>query len=317
MFRPRALSIFLVLFVSLAACAGPKQVGLDGLPTPEPAATPTLLYPISVVDASGQTLTLDAAPQHIVSASLAADEVLASLVEPDRLAAISHRATDEAVSNLVELTGLDQIERLPARPTAADITGFRPDLVIVPAEMDPGVADELREQGRVVYVYAPPVTLAELNVAIDTLGRLVGEPERAAGLADGVAARIAEIQRQIGEIEEPPAVLYYAGGGRIAGRGTVPDQIIQLAGGINVADVNGWGQITDVELAALNPAFIITPPGQIDNELEDGSQYADIQAVRNNLVLPISDPEMLAQSQYMVRGVAAVAKFLYTDRVSD
>jgi iron complex transport system substrate-binding protein len=253
-----------------------------------------------------------------VSASLPADEVLLSLVDADRLAAISHRADDETVSNLVGLSELDGIERLPAEPAAADIAAFDPDLVIVPDGTESSVVDDLRGQGVTVYVYTAPLTLAELDAAIETLGRLVGEPARAAGLIDGVAARIAEIQRQVGEVpEELPAVVYYAGEGRVAGRNTVPDQIIQLAGGVNVAPLDGWGVIDDAELVALNPAYIITPPGDIDNELEDDPRYVDIQAVQDNLVLPISDPEMLAQSQYMVRGVAAVAKFLYPDRVSD
>jgi len=310
------LFTLMALCALLAACA--ETPSASGLPTPWPRATAVPTYPLTITDASGEILTLASAPQRIVSASLAADEVLVDLVEANRLAALSHGALDESVSNLASWADLQDVDLLSAQPSAADIAAYQPDLVIVDSGMPSAVVDDLRGQGIAIYVYEAPSTLAQLNQGIESLGALVGEPERAAGLIDGTAARITEIQRQVGEVgEEPPTVLYYAGEGRIAGRDTVPDQIIQLAGGVNAASLEGWGTITDAELAALNPAYIITPPGDIDNALEDNPQYAGIQAVQDNLVLPISNPEMLAQSQYMVRGVAAVAKVLYPDRVND
>ena len=123
----------------------------------------------------------------------------------------------------------------------------------------------------------------------------------------------------MGEVNpQPPRVLYYVGDGRVAGSGTVPDQIIQLAGGANAAaELDGWVMVTDADVVALNPVLIITPPGDIDNAVEANPDFANLAAVKNGPVMPISNPEMLAQSQYIVRGVAAVAKILYPDRVSN
>jgi iron complex transport system substrate-binding protein len=314
--RLTLLTVALALSALFAACTDAPS---SGLPTPWPTATPASAYPLTVTDDSGTTLTVLSAPRRVVSASLAADEVLADLVTPDRLAAISYDALDESVSNLAGRTDLADVERLPAQPTAADIAAYRPDLVIIDAGMPSAVIDDLRGRGITVYVYDAPSTLALLNERITALGALVGEPERAAGLVDGVTARIAEIQRQFGNVSpQPPRVLYYEGDGRVAGRGTVPDQIIQLAGGTNVAaELDGWATVTDADVVALNPVLIITPPGDIDNAVEANPAFADVAAVKKGPVMPISNPEMLAQSQYMVRGVEAVAKILYPDRVSD
>lgn len=314
--RSTLLVILLALCFLLAACVGAPDTSL---PTPWPLPTTTPDFPLTITDASGETLTLDAAPRRIVTASLAAEEVLANLIEAERLVALSHTALDESVSNLAGRAELEDVARLPARPTADDIAAYQPDLVIVGGDTAPGVIDDLRGRGIAVYVYEAPSTLEEVNRSVAALGALVGEPERAAGLIDGTAARIARIQRQVGEVHpQPPRVLYYRGDGYVAGSGTVPDQIIRLAGGANAAaEFDGWAEVNDAEAAALNPVLIITPPGDIDNAVEANPAFADVAALQKGPVMPISNPEMLAQSPYMVRGVEAVAKILYSGRVSD
>ena len=65
-----------------------------------PAAAQDGEWPRALVDGLGTEVTIAAPPQRIASVSLASDEVLLSLVEPERIAAVTAFGQDPAISNV-------------------------------------------------------------------------------------------------------------------------------------------------------------------------------------------------------------------------
>src|SRR5258706_536696 len=59
-------------------------------------------FPRTVTDGAGNKVTLKAKPVRIVSITLASDEILLSLVDPSRLAAITANTQDSAQSNVAD-----------------------------------------------------------------------------------------------------------------------------------------------------------------------------------------------------------------------
>ncbi|MFI5367429.1 MAG: hypothetical protein ACHQ1F_00280, partial [Spirochaetia bacterium] len=60
-------------------------------------------YPLTLVDDSGNTVVLAAAPTRIVSQTLATDEILLSLVDTSRIVAVTTFAVDDQISNVADL----------------------------------------------------------------------------------------------------------------------------------------------------------------------------------------------------------------------
>src|SRR5579862_769334 len=63
-------------------------------------------FPRTVTDGAGNKVTINAKPVHIVSVTLATDEILFSLVDPSRLTAITANSTDPAQSDIVQQANL-------------------------------------------------------------------------------------------------------------------------------------------------------------------------------------------------------------------
>src|SRR5690349_7998416 len=83
-------------------------------------------FPRTVTDGGGNQVTINAKPVHIVSATLATDEMLLALVDPSRLVAVTSNALDPAQSNIA-----DAAKAIPNTLAKADpeaIIALKPDL---------------------------------------------------------------------------------------------------------------------------------------------------------------------------------------------
>ena len=102
----RAAAAIALLLAAQTLCAG------------ESASAGPSGFPLSVTDDAGVPLTLASPPSRIVSLTLPTDEILLSLVESGRLAAITTLSRDPAVSSAAE-----QAARVPRRVTLAVASG--------------------------------------------------------------------------------------------------------------------------------------------------------------------------------------------------
>ncbi|HSY40593.1 MAG TPA: hypothetical protein VLA79_13725, partial [Polyangia bacterium] len=90
-------------------------------------------FPRVLHGAAGETWTLSRPPRRIVSSYLAADEILAALVSPERLAAVSTFADDPAISSVAGFYP----RALPrVRGEVEAILALEPDLICVAGYSD-------------------------------------------------------------------------------------------------------------------------------------------------------------------------------------
>jgi len=273
---------------------------------------------VTLHDAWGTPVTVDKAPEAIVSLTLATDEILVELVDPKRLAAIDSFSADPGISNISAFAQTFPNKISGERET---ILALRPDLVLVADWKERDFIQTLRDAGLRVFVVKAPETFAQLRQAVTALAVLVGEPGRGKDLLDKIDRRLAAIDAKVESIEPTQrlTVLAYSFSGTTLGRGTSFDALVSRAGLINAAGragIVGWPSISKEQILQLDPDIIALPSWSYDGK-NDANEYRDrflkdpvfssLKAVKSKRVVVFSDRHMDSNSQYMVDGVEDLA----------
>jgi len=278
-----------------------------------PAAPP---FPRTVTDALGRALTLDAPPQRIASVSLGADEILLPLVGPERLLGVSYMAPDPALSNVAD--ALDGVPRADLSGDPELLISLDADLVVLAAYNNPAALSQLLDADVPVFVLGNFNTLDDIRANIRLLGVVTGTEIRAEALIAQMDARLDAVHAAVAG-QTPVRVLYYEPGGITYGPGSTVDQIITLAGGVNVVAEAGLGPypLVDAEFViAADPDVILLGgwPGAADDPLAAflaNPAFAHLRAVQAGRVVPIRDAHLTNVSQHLAAGVEDVARALY------
>jgi iron complex transport system substrate-binding protein len=195
-----------------------------------------------------------AQPARIVSTSPSITEILYELGLGDRVVGVTtycHYPPEAAKKPKIGDFLHPNLER---------IVGLRPDLVISEST---GVRGSVQLTLPALEVRNGSV--AEILEAIDTIGRAAGVPDRAERLAARIRSDLGAISERTARLKHP-RVMFVAGRtpGRVedivvAGRGSHLDELIGIAGGVNVFrdTVSNYSKISLEALVARNPEVII------------------------------------------------------------
>jgi iron complex transport system substrate-binding protein len=273
-------------------------------------------FPRTVTDGLERVITLDAPPERIASVTLGSDEILLDLVGPERLVGVTFFADNPAISNVAGR--LDDIRHTDLTGNPEQLISLNADLVIMASYSDPAAVDQLLDAQVPVFVLTEFNTIDEIRENIRLLGRVTGEESRAEELIAEMDSRIDAVQKRIAD-QTPARVLYYEPGGVTYGPGSTVDQIITMAGGVNVIADAGMGAypLIDAEFVlATDPDVILL--GTWFSEMEDPLSwftddpvFSTLQAVKNGRVYVINDAHITNVSHYMALGVEDVARILY------
>ena len=282
-------------------------------PTPTPAPTDIPAFPVTVKDGLDNDVTVSAKPVKIVSLTLGTDEIMLDLVGPERLIGVTYNASDATQSNIAARPELAQIKNT-VDATPEQVIALEPDLVFAAVWTKPEVIDQIKQAGITVFVVGNFTSIPAMRENVLTIGKLVGEPDKAAAMAAEMDAKLAEIAGKIGARTVKPSVLYYNPAGWVAGKATTPDDIIKQAGGVNAAaELDDWQQISPEKVIELNPDFVILSAFVTEDEFLKNPAFAGLDAVKDGTAVAITDAHMSATSQYTVLAVEDVAKLLYPD----
>ena len=132
----------------------------------------------SIVDATGNEVPV-ARYGRIASASSIADQVLLRILEPERIVAVTAHST-LAGPEPWRFEGFTKIESLERIET---VVTLQPDLVLVSNVMDDRRIARLRDAELVVFDIGPMRGMETFLPALETIGALTGERERAERIA--------------------------------------------------------------------------------------------------------------------------------------
>lgn len=269
-------------------------------------------FPKTLTDGTGRSIVLAEAPSRIFSSGLAMDNILLSLVEPERVIAVTRFASNPDYSYVADkirphMTLIDALN-------AELVVAADPDLVLVAFWSEGDPVRQIRELGYPVYTFTGFSTVQDSLDMILEIGELTGTEEKAREIVSAFHAALAEIQTRL-EGRERPRVFYWNSWGSTTGTFTANHDIIEMAGGINVAaeaGIEGWKDIGTETVLSLNPDVIITDSGEefLQQILADQA-LASIPAIQSGRVYHID--HMDALNHHFILAIEALAEKLHPE----
>ncbi|MGL5969824.1 MAG: heme/hemin ABC transporter substrate-binding protein [Kluyvera sp.] len=162
------------------------------------------------------------------------------------------------------------------------ILSLRPDSFITWQDAGPQlVFDQLRAQKvQVITLPRIPATVDQMYANIDTLAESLGAQEQGKALINDLRQRLAKVAQSSASKAAPVKALFIlsAGGSapQVAGKGSVADAVMALAGAQNVAKHPQYRSYSAEALIAANPEVIIVTSQMIGGDLNRLSTIAGI-----------------------------------------
>ncbi len=321
---PLLLSALLTLL--LVACsapaATPAPASTQPATTPPPASAAPSAYPVTVTDDAGTELTLDAAPERIVSLAPSSTEIVCALEACDRLVGVTDFDDYPA-----EVADIDDVV-INAQVDVERVVAAEPDLVIAAGnEITPSaVIAQLVELDLPVLVLYPE-SLDEVYDDIRLVGTLLDAQDGADELIAGMEDRVDAVVEAVADADRPRTlyeVFYAEGSTYTAGEGSFLASLIDLAGGEPVTG-DAQGLIGSEDLVASDPQLILLGTASYDPTLADAEAaqtavaarpgWADLSAVADGRVVPYTDDIVTTRpGPRIVDGLEALARAIHPDR---
>jgi iron complex transport system substrate-binding protein len=276
-------------------------------------------WPRVIVDGLGTESRLDAPPQHIVSVNLGADEVLLSLVGPERLAAVTALSLDPGISNVaVQSQAVENT--IVSSGDIEFIIGLQPDIVLLATFTEPEVLQQLRDAGLTVFTTGFPVGLQAIRDNITLLGQVVGEEARAADLVEQMDSDFAAVSDAVAQ-DTVVRALYLTPGYYTSGVDSTISEVITAANGVDVAAEAGADQsapLTEEFIIEQDPDVILlsgwTPwDATFVGSFIENPAFANLSAMTNGRVYVANDAHLTTVSQYIAEGVKDVAAYFWPE----
>ena len=264
---------------------------------------------LQIEDDRGQVISLAAPPQRLVSLYGGLTEILMALGVKDRI--VAHIQGDESLSNIPTVgTHL--------QPNVEMILALKPDLVLqggVPKGMP--ALKKLESEGVPVAMFAPQ-DFQGLFSLIQRLGVLTGKGEAAAALNRGLEERLAEVARRLQGTRLIPVFFEVRYLNLLAaGRGSMVNDIITRAGGVNI--VENPQRLAPFGLEALlqaDPEVYIIQQGPMNKSPEDiysRSYFQELRAVKARRVLVVDESLFSRPGPRSAEAVEQLARFLHPE----
>lgn len=276
-----------------------------------------------ITDEAGKSSEIPLSPQRVVSLTLSSDEMLAALLPPSRIAALSYLAEDGEISNIAADT-----KNIPkTRVQIEQIITFKPDLVVTSDIHPAEVIETLRDAGIPVYVYKVPVTIEQIKETIRKLGQVVHETGRAAEVVADMDKQLKSVRKKLAGLADGQRkrVLRFSLQGGGGGSGSLFDDICRYAEVDNAANLVGITRhqlLSKEQIVMLNPDVFFVPswdytkktdPDEYKGRIRSDPALQTVKAIRQDKIVMLPDRHLVCASQYIVFGVREVAETVYPD----
>ncbi|WP_028991574.1 ABC transporter substrate-binding protein [Thermoanaerobacter thermocopriae] len=304
-----ALLVVFALMFSLAACSTNNATKPQDTSQTATEIVKTQ-FPLKVTDFLGREVTIEKEPQRIVSLAPSTTELIYALGAGNKVVGVTDFDNyPPEVKDIPKVGGFKG-------PNVEAITAQKPDIIFASTLSGKEQMESLEKMG-IPVVMLEAKNIDQIYQSIRIIGQITGTEKKGEELIKQMQDKIKEINDKVKEL--PKVSVFYLvslDGNWTAGKGTFIDELINLAGGKNVAeDVNGWAQYSVEELVKKNPDVIITSPHAGDvKDIKNMAGYKDTNAVKNDKVFVISNDDIISRaSNRIVLGLEEIAKFLHPE----
>ena len=264
--------------------------------------------------AGGEDESVGTTPQRIVSMAPSLTEILFALGVGDRVVGVTTYCDyPPEAAERAKIGGF-------VNPSVEAILALEPDLVVVsPAAGNRDSALAVESTGIALEV-VPAETLADTYIAIHTLAQLCGVKDRGEELAASMRERIERVAKRVAHRPRVPALYCLQIEPLIvAGRGTLPAELVELAGGFNVVESDRYPRIGIESVLATAPDVILqsrmdnTEPGADRVALDYWGGWTSIPAVRDGRVFVFDGTTSLRAGPRIADAVEMLARALHPE----
>lgn len=281
------------------------------------------VFPLRLKDDLGYEIVLEAPPGRIISLAPSNTEILCALGLEDRLVAVTTLCNwPPSVRDKPKVGGLVDFN-------VEQILAWRADFVFAvrgnPAER----LRRLQKMGTPVYAFDCG-RLEDIFAAIERVGLICGVSEKAKLLADSLRTRVERVHSAVAGVS--PRKRVYVGSIRspyyTAGRGSFIDEVIELAGGDNIARSAGsrWPILSAEQILVSDPQAVFLgldyeDAGKMNREklLEPFQRdpiWSRTSAGRQGALFVLDQDSLHRPAPRLVNRVEEMAKALYPERFS-
>jgi iron complex transport system substrate-binding protein len=275
------------------------------------------VYPLTVKDATGKEFIFSEAPQRIVSTSVSETEILFALGLGDQVVGVSDY--DNYPAEVLDKPKVGGV----TNPNVEVIIASNADLVIAGISMKAPVVEEFRALNVNLFKTDPE----NMNDILDSilLFGLINDKQLE---AEAIVAQMREDIRKVTEAvatlkpEEKKKVYIEFSPGWTVGKGEFMDELITMAGGMNIAsDLEGWNAINEEKIIADNPDVIIYPLNLMDTEsgklMEDlipgRSGWDKITAIVENRMIGVDADTLSRTGPRVTQGLLDIFRGIYPE----
>ena len=241
-------------------------------------------FPVTVVDDDGKSFTFLSPPKKIISTMPSNTEMLFMLGLKDSIIGVTTQCNFPADARTKEKIGGTSLN-------AEKITSLNPDIIFMLGDAQRLEINRLKSYGLPVFVVNPH-TLYELMNSVWMIGNATGKEQKALEITNKIRAELNIIySRHKQKIRAKILVVIWPDPLVTAGRGTLINDIIWIAGGTNIA-VRAKGQYPMLgfeQVIKENPDLIIVSgKSKADIErLKSDKRWQMIEAVWDNRIILI------------------------------
>ncbi len=205
-------------------------------------------------------------------------------------------------------------------PSIEKIISLKPDYILCTGLEQAPVVAQLRQLNFNVYV-ADPVSAEELFETIEEIGKITNRAKEARLLIAKMKSEIEEVASRVRFIPQEKKIKVFIEIWQeplmTAAKGSFVDELITLAGGINIAHdlIRPYCNFSSEKVISLNPQCIIL--AYMDKEaplklVQQRFGWDKIDAVKNKRVFNDIDPDtLLRPGPRITQGLAEIYKRLY------
>jgi len=295
----KSISILLIIILALGLFVGcaPKTEESAG------DATKDGIYPMEIVDGLGNTVTITKKPERIISIAPSLTEILYALGVEDEIVAVSDFCDYPEAALAKEKVGSSWTTN------TEKIIELTPDIVFVFGEGQAEANEQIAAAG-ITIVKFEPESIAEILSAIEAIGKITGTEAEASKLIADMTGKRDELVAKVKN--QPTKKVFYQVWDEplmTAGPGSFIDELITLAGAINIAaDAEGaWPMYSAEALVEKNPEVFILPAHVGGNmalstveveglikEVKSRPGYEAIAAVQKDRIVPV-EPNIVSR----------------------
>ncbi len=259
-----------------------------GCRAPTKEAAPS---PIEITDQLGRTVKLERTPQRIVSLAPSNTEILFALGLGDKVVGVTEYCDyPPEAQEKPKIGGF-------STPNIEKVVALSPDLVLAAQRHEDLIIPQLEQMGLAVFALKLK-TLDETLEAITLVGEITGKEKEASQLVEEMGKRIKAVTDKTDKLSEAerPRVFHLTWHDplKTSGSGTLYNELIQKAGGMNIfSDVIDIQAVDFEALVARDPQVMIAGVGMGSGEdkpfqyLKTESRLKNTEAAKNGRIYGI------------------------------